>query len=347
MTWPLSELARRLGAELVGPGDHRVSGVRSLAVAGPSHLAFVLDRRSAARAADSEAGALVVPPGVELPGRRLLVSREPRRSLAVALALFHPEPKPGPGIEEGAWVAADARLAEDVFVAAGARVETGAILGAGVAVHAHAVVGAGVVVGAESVVHPHAVLYPGTRLGRRVVVHAGSVIGRPGFAFFRDAEEHLERIPQVGSVVVEDDVEIGANVTIDRATLETTRIGRGTKIDNLVQIGHNAEIGEDCCLIAQVGISGSVTVGKGSTLAGQVGVADHAEVGEGTVVGAQSGVVGRIGGGEWIGYPAIPAAQARRVYGSLPRLPEVVREVRELRRRCEELSRELESRRER
>jgi UDP-3-O-[3-hydroxymyristoyl] glucosamine N-acyltransferase len=175
------------------------------------------------------------------------------------------------------------------------------------------------------------VLYPGTRVGARVEIHAGSVLGSPGFGYLRESDGRQRRIPQNGWVEIEDDVEIGALAAIDRATFGATRIRRGAKLDNFVQVGHNSDIGEDCCLAAQVGVSGSVEVGARATLLGQVGVADHATLAPGAVVAAQSGVVGRIGPGEWIGYPAIPAPLARRAYGLIARLPAMFRELRRLR----------------
>ena len=187
-------------------------------------------------------------------------------------------------------------------------------------------------------------LYPGVRLGCRNRIHSGAVIGSDGFGYDRDAGGVQNKIPQVGTVEIGDDVEIGANITVDRATLGATRIGDGTKIDNLVQIGHNSTIGKHCCLIGQVGLSGSVTLGDYCVLAGQAGVADHVTLANNVIVGAQAGVHRDLGPGPWLGSPAIPADEAYRVYTALSRLPEMRRTLRVLEERLKELERAVESR---
>ena len=336
------EIARllegRLDASAGAEIPPAVDGVGDLASAGALDVAVVFDAVRGETARASDAGLLVAPAGVELGARAVVRVGNPRAALVVLLELFHPRERRAPGVEVGARVAPGARLGEGVFVAAGATVEDGASLGCGVEIHAGAVVGRGVEIGDESILHPNVVVHSGTRLGARVEIHAGSVIGRPGFGYLREDDGRQRRIPQVGRVEIEDDVEVGALCAIDRATLGVTRIRRGTKIDNLVQIAHNSDIGEDCCLAAQVGVSGSVEVGARSVLLGQVGVADHSRLAPETIVGAQSGVVGRVGPGEWIGYPAIPAPLARRAYGLLAKLPELFRELRRLRRAVDEPS---------
>ncbi len=333
----LEELAARLGGRVEGDPKQRIAGIDSLALAGPQDIAVVLSGAWIAAARGSAAAAFVAAPGLAIDARPVVRVDAPRVAMIDLLELFHPRLRRTPGVEPGAWVSPEATLAPDVWVAAGARIEAGAVLASGVEVHAHAVIGRDTSIGTDSIVHPHVVLYPGTRLGARVEIHAGTVIGRPGFGYHRDEEGRQRRIPQIGWVEIEDDVEIGSHCAIDRATFGATLVRRGTKLDNLVQVGHNSEIGEDCCVVAQVGISGSVTIGPRSLLSGQVGVADHAVLDADTRVGAQSGVVGHLTGGEWIGYPALPAAQARRVYGLLARLPELFQEMRRLRRECAEL----------
>ncbi len=338
----LAQLAERLGGEVEGDSRREVEGVDSIALAGTRQIAVVLGAANAAAALASSAAAFVAAPGLALDHRPVVRVAAPRLALIELLELFHPHPPRSAGIEPGAFVAASATLDPSVWVAAGARIEADAVLAAGVEIHAHAVIGRGTTIGAGSVLHPHVVLYPGTRLGARVEIHAATVIGRPGFGYHRDQQGRQRRIPQVGWVEIEDDVEIGTHCAIDRATFGATRVRRGTKIDNLVQIGHNSELGEDCCIVAQVGISGSVEIGARSLLSGQVGVADHAVLDADTRVGAQSGVIGHLTGGEWIGYPALPAPQARRVYGLLARLPELYRELRRLRGECAELRARLD-----
>ena len=261
---------------------------------------------------------------------------DPHLALVQLLHLFHPARRRG-GVEAGAHVAPTACLAAGVFVAAGASVGAGARLARGVEIHAGAAVGDDVEIGEDSVVFPNVTLYPGTRVGRRVRIHAGAVIGSDGFGYLPRADRSLLKVPQVGRVEIGDDVEIGANCTIDRATLEATRIGDGVKLDNLVHVGHNCAVGEHCMLVAQVGISGSVRIGAHSTLLGQAGVVDHVTIEPGSVIGAQAGVTRDVGPGEWFGSPAIPARAARHAYPLIGHLPEQRRQLAALERRCAEL----------
>jgi UDP-3-O-[3-hydroxymyristoyl] glucosamine N-acyltransferase len=238
-----------------------------------------------------------------------------------------------------AVVADSARVAADATVLAYAVVGPDSVVERRAILHPHVVLGPRCRVGEGSVLHAHVVLREDVDVGRGVVVHAGAVLGADGFGYVFDGTGH-RKIPQVGRVVVEDEVEIGANVTIDRATLGATVVGRGTKIDNLVQIGHNTVIGADTIVVAQTGISGSCRVGSRVVLAGQVGLADHVTVGDGAQVGAQSGVHGNVpAGARVLGTPAIPGPEARRTMAALPRLPDLVRTVRALERRVADLER--------
>jgi UDP-3-O-[3-hydroxymyristoyl] glucosamine N-acyltransferase len=278
----------------------------------------------------SRASALVVPAGTVASGRPLIHVAQPRRAFLALLSFFAPGEERGPGVDMRAHVDPDAELGEGSWVGPGAVVEAGARLGARVRVHPHAVVGAGARVGDDTVLFPGVVLYPGVTVGCRVRIHAGSVIGSDGFGYERDAGGVQRKVPQIGTVEIADDVEIGANSCVDRATIGATRIGAGTKIDNLVQVGHNTQVGEHCCVIGQAGLSGSVEVGRFSVLAGQCGIADHVTLAEGTVVGAQAGVHRDIGPGIWHGAPALPAKDARRVFPIVARLPELLRRLKEL-----------------
>jgi UDP-3-O-[3-hydroxymyristoyl] glucosamine N-acyltransferase len=220
-------------------------------------------------------------------------------------------------------------------------IEPRAVIGPHVRLHAQVHVGAGVAIGEATVVHPHVSLREGVRVGRRVVIHAGAVLGADGFGFAFDGTRH-RKIPQVGGVRIEDDVEIGANATIDRATFGDTIVGRGTKIDNLVQIGHNVTVGEHSLLAAQVGVAGSAQIGRGVVLAGQVGVADHARLGDGVMVGAQGGIAGEVEAGTRLwGTPARPIAEARRIAAAQGRLPELLQRVRALEQRLARLAARL------
>ena len=319
--YSLGAIAEKLGGELTGDPTLAVERVREPAAAGHREIAVLFESPSDPSAiAELRASAVVVPHGFprgEGNGHALIRVGDPRAALAALIAMLHPERRPAAGTDPAARVSPEAELGPGVYVGPGACVERGARLGAGTEVHAGSYVGEEVEIGEGSVLHPNVTIYAGTRIGRRVRIHAGTVVGSDGFGFPRGTDGSLRRVPQVGTVVIEDDVEIGANCAIDRATLETTRIGRGTKIDNLVQVGHNAELGKDCCIMGQVGLSGSVRIGDGVTLAGQVGVADHVRIPDGAAVGAQAGVVHDIGPGRWVGSPALPAPLGLRVLAPL------------------------------
>jgi UDP-3-O-[3-hydroxymyristoyl] glucosamine N-acyltransferase len=319
--FPLRELAALVSGQVRGDDSRRVRGVASLESAGPEDLSFLTNARYRAAVASSRAGVLLVGPGVEFPGRDLLIAPEPYVAFATILAYLHPEPEAASGVSPDASVAESARLGRDVAIGPFAVVAEGAALGDGVAIGAGSYVGPHAEVGEATVLHPRVVLYAGTVVGARCILHAGTVLGSDGFGFATSSSGVHHKIPQRGRVVVEDDVEIGANATIDRATLGTTRIGRGTKIDNLVQIAHNNVIGEHCILAAQVGLAGSVTLGRYVLLGGQVGVGDHLTVGERTMVGGQAGVIGDIPAGSVLwGTPAQPRRDYLRQVAALKRL---------------------------
>jgi len=271
----------------------------------------------------------------------VLECRSPQRALIELLTLFFPAPAPAAGIDAAAMVAPDATVDPSASIGALTIVEGEARIGARVRVHALAYVGRGVEIGEDSVIHPHVVLREGVRLGRRVIVHAGAVLGADGFGYMPEGGKH-RKIPQVGGVLVEDDVEIGANATVDRATLGATVIRRGAKIDNLVQIAHNVEIGEDCILAAQTGIAGSSRLGRGAVLGGQVGVADHITVGDGAMLAAQTGVAQDVPPGvKFAGTWGRPLMQARRIWVVEAELPEMATRLRKLERRVAELEARL------
>ena len=334
----LGELAEALQARLEGDPGRRVTGVAPLETAGPDQISFLIDPRYRDAALASRAGAFLAPTDVVgLPGS-ILRCASPQQALIDLVLLFHPRPPIRPGVDPTAVVAAGARIDPTAAVGPLAVVEDGALIGPGVRLHALVYVGPGVRIGDDSTLYPHVTLREGVRIGRRVVIHAGAVLGADGFGFVFDGAAH-RKVPQVGGVLIEDDVEIGANTTIDRATFGDTVVRRGTKIDNLVQIGHNVEIGEHSLLVAQVGVSGSSRLGRGVVLAGQVGVADHVTLGDGVVAGAQAGIPSSIEAGTRVlGSPARPAAQARRIMVAETRLPELLQRVRALEQRLEKLA---------
>ena len=337
----LGELAATLGAKLEGDPDRRVTGVAPLEAAGPEQISFLIDARYRPAAEASRAGALLVADSMSGLPAPLLRSSSPQQALIALLTLFHPAAPPPAGIDSSAIVARDARIDASASIGALAVIGAGAVIGPRVRVHPLVYVGPGVEVGEGSVLHPRVVLCEGVRLGCRVVVQAGAVIGGDGFGYAFDGGGH-RKIPQVGIVVIEDDVDIGANTTIDRAMLGRTIIRRGTKIDNLVQVGHNVEIGEHSIIVAQVGISGSCRLGRGVIAAGQVGFADHLTIGDGAVLGAQAGVPEDVPAGERrLGTPALPILQAKRIFAAQKQLPEMSRRLRAAERRLAELETRL------
>jgi UDP-3-O-[3-hydroxymyristoyl] glucosamine N-acyltransferase len=335
----LGRLAQVLEATLDAHPERVVTGVASLAAAGPDDLAYVGDREHLEPARASRAGAFIAPTdatGLPAPALRC---RDPRLALAAALKLFHPDADAVPGVDGSARVAPGAQVDPTASVGALAVVEAGASIGPRVRVGPLVWIGPGVTIGEDSVLFPHVAIYSGCRLGRRVIVHAGAVIGADGFGFVPGAGGPV-KIPQVGTVVVEDDVEIGANSTIDRATLGETVIGRGTKIDNLVHIAHNVALGERCMLAAQVGIAGSSTLGHDVMLGGQAGVADHVHVGDVSMLAAGAAVMRDVPAGQrWAGRWARPATLAHRIWIAEAQLPDLLRSVRTLERRLAEIER--------
>jgi UDP-3-O-[3-hydroxymyristoyl] glucosamine N-acyltransferase len=333
----LGTLATALGAVLDGDPERVVTGIAPLESAGPDDISFLVDARYRGRALASRAGAILMSrDGADLPAA-MLRAPAPQQALVDLLLMFHPRDTVTPGTHSTAVIASDARVDPTASIGALVVVESQAVIGPGVRIHPLVYVGSGAEIGDESEIYPHVVLRERVSLGRRVIVHAGAVIGADGFGYVPGADGH-RKIPQLGSVVIEDDVEIGANTTIDRATLGATLVRRGTKIDNLVQIGHNVEIGEASIVVAQVGISGSTRVGRGVVLAGQVGIADHVTIGDGAMIAAQAGVASDVeAGAKLAGSPARPLLQAKRIVATEAQLPELVRKVRDLERRLDRL----------
>lgn len=328
----IGELIERQGGVLVqGSTDHRLRGVSLPYLAGREELVFAEDAKSALDALASKAGVVVLRAGlVEVyPAERCVVeSPQPRLWFARAAKLLR-SAQPNSGVHQSAVIGANVELGESVSVGPCAVIEDDARIGARTRIEGGAVVGRGVRVGEYCQIHPRAVLYPGTTLGNWVVVHAGAVLGADGFGYVRNPSTGAyTQFPQQGTLAIEDEVEIGANTTIDRGALGETRIRRGTKIDNLVHIGHNCDIGEDVILVALTGISGSSSVGNGAVIAGQVGIGDHAHVGAGVILGGQAGVLsGKTVTNEGLkpgtvlwGTPARPLPQVLRELAVLARL---------------------------
>ena len=328
----LEKLIETLGGKLVqGSAQQEIDGVSSSEFAGPSDLVFAENADAARRAVDSFAGGIVLPAGcvASYPSERCIVEAEhPRLWFALAARMLKPIPAPS-GIHASALFGAQVELGEGVSVGPAAVIGDHVQIGAGTHIEAGAVVGKHVRIGEFCRIYPRVVIYPGTVIGNWVTVHAGVVLGADGFGYVRDpVTGAYTQFPQQGTLVIEDDVEIGANCTVDRGALGETRIRRGAKFDNLVHVGHNCDIGEDVILVALTGISGSSTIGKGAVLAGQVGIGDHVHVGPGVILGGQAGVFSgktvtneglKAGTVHW-GTPARPLQQVLREQATLARL---------------------------
>jgi UDP-3-O-[3-hydroxymyristoyl] glucosamine N-acyltransferase len=321
----LDELASRLEATLIGGGEGTVTAVQPLDRAGPEDLSFLHNPKYVDQARESGAGAILVRDADVLPGRTVLVCDEPYLALARALELLHPAAAAQPGVHPAAVVAEDADLGTEVSIGPCAVVGPGSRIGDRSVIGAGSVLGRGVVIGRECLLHPRVVVEDGCTIGDRCILHAGVVIGSDGYGFATVGGVH-HKVPQVGIVVLEDDVELGANVCVDRATLGETRVGRGTKVDNLVQIAHNVQVGEGCLLVAQVGVSGSTRLGHHVVMAGQSGAAGHLKIGDRAIIGAQSGVFKDVPDGGFVsGTPARPQREWMRANAGLMRL-ELLRE---------------------
>jgi UDP-3-O-[3-hydroxymyristoyl] glucosamine N-acyltransferase len=327
-TFTLGELAAHAGGRVVGDAERRIHGVRTLEAAGEEHLSFYHNRRYLQAAHESRAGALLVADAGAFPGRDLLVCKDPYAALGKILEVLHAAGRPAAGVHTSAIVAASSQIGEGASVAGHAVIGERVRVGARAVIGACCVLGDDVEVGEDSVLHPNVVVEPGCRVGARCILHAGVVIGSDGFGFATVEGVH-HKIPQVGIAVVEDDVELGANVCVDRATLGETRIGRGTKVDNLVQIAHNVRIGEHSLLVALVGISGSTHLGHHVVMAGQSGAAGHLTIGDGAVVTAKCGVTEDVPAGAMVsGWPSRPHKEWLRAMANLFTLEELRRRVR-------------------
>jgi len=333
----LADLAAELGAEVVGDADHELCGVRPLDTARREDLSFLHNPKYVEEAMSSDAGAILAADPAILPGRNLLVCPEPYLALAHALELFHPTERPESGVHPTAVVADDVVLGDGASIGPLAAVGDGSQIGERSVIGAGSVLGRGVVLGDDCHVHPRVVISDGCRVGDRCIIHPGTVIGADGFGFATVGGVH-HKVPQVGIVVLEDDVELGANVCIDRAALGETRIGKGTKVDNLVQIAHNVKIGEHCLLVAQVGISGSCRVGHHTVFAGQSGCSGHLDIGSGVVLSARAVAIKDVPDGVTLsGFPGRPHREWLKTNANMLRLGGLRQKVKDLETRLAEL----------
>ena len=343
ITKTIAELAEYLGGTVRGDAAIVVNGLAPLERATPDKITFLANPRYASKVAETGAGAVLMTPGGECYGRTVIEMANPYLGFAKLLTLFHTAPHPQLGVLPGAHIAESATLGDGISIYPGACVGNRVSIGAGTVIHSGAIIYEGAAIGEDCVIHANAVIRERCRIGNRCIVQPGAVIGSDGFGYAPDGRGYY-RIPQVGIVVLEDDVEIGANCTIDRAALEVTLIRRGTKIDNLVQIAHNCQIGEDCMIVSQVGISGSTKLGNHVTLGGQVGIAGHLTIGDNVMVGAQSGVPGSLNANAvYSGTPTMPHKEWLRAMAVVPRLPELKKSLSTLEKRIAELESRLGS----
>jgi UDP-3-O-[3-hydroxymyristoyl] glucosamine N-acyltransferase len=326
-------VADLVGGRLLGDGTVRIEGVGPLDRAGPDALSFAISSRYASNLGSSRAGAVLIPEelasGPSGPGTRIVV-RDPYEALVRVIRALFPESAPQPGVDPTARIGAEARLGPDVSIGPYAVIGRSARLGARSRVAQHVTVGDNVVIGEDAVLGPGVVCYAGSRIGNRAVLKAGAIIGGDGFGYLSDRKAHT-RIPHVGGCILEDDVEVGSHTCIDRGSVDDTVIGRGTKLDNLVQVGHNVRIGERCLIMAGVGIAGSTRIGNDAILAGHVGVTDHLMIGDRARIAAKSAIFGDVPpGASFSGHPARPHRQFLRAQAAMYRLAPIVDELEEL-----------------
>jgi len=339
-SWTVAELAAACGGRVVGDGGRRITNIRPLDEAGPDDISYLADPRWARHLDGTGAGAVILKEEKEGAAFAQIIVENPYLAYAqvagvIAEGLY---PREATGVAAGAFVAESASLGEGCSVHPGACVGERARLGKNCTIHPGACIGEDVEIGDDCVLFPNVVVYPRCKIGSRVRVHACAVIGNDGYGFAEGEGKKLVKIPQLGWVEIGDDVEIGPCSTVHRGALGATRIGRGSKLDALVLVAHNVQVGEDVRLVGLVGISGSSEIGDRAVLAGQVGVAGHARIGADVVIGGKSGVSGKLEKpGVYLGSPAMPMDRAKRVIMSMPKLPEMRKDLRDLKKRLAKL----------
>lgn len=345
MSSSLAAWAECVDGRVIGDASIVLTGATTPEVAGPTDIAFLQDSRSAARLVECRAGALVVSVAdAELPEVQRfprIVVADPHQAFVRIVGRIRPLRTSRPGIAHTAVIHSSARLGPQAFVGPSACIGEDVVIGARCQIHAGVVIGAGCQIGDDVVLYPNVVVYPDCRLDDRVIVHANAVIGADGFGY-RFTQGRFEKIPQYGTVHLHSDVEIGACTTIDRGAIGATVIGAGTKLDNLVQIAHNCEIGRHNVFAAQVGLAGSCSSGDYVRLGGQVGCKDHLRFNTGCSIGAKSGLHKDVPAGEtWIGYPATPEAEQKRLVFSLKRVPEMRDDLKALQKQVAQMAAQL------
>ncbi len=325
----LKDIADLIGGEIIGDGEVEINGVSGISEVKEGDITFLSGAKLLKELKSSRAAAVIVDKAVNDIGKPQVIASNPLYAFARLLAHFYVKPHQYKGISEKAVVSEKAAIGENITIYPFAHISDNAAIGSGTVIYSGVFIGVGSIIGNDCVIYPNVTVREGVNIGSRVIIHAGAVIGSDGFGYVFEDGMH-RKIPQVGSVIIEDDVEIGANVTIDRATTGNTIIGRGTKIDNLVQIGHNVRIGSNVILVSQVGIAGSADLGDGVILGGQVGVADHATLEAGTMVGAKGGAMGEMKKGVYSGILPMPHRDWLKAMAVFAKLPELNKKIKEL-----------------
>ncbi|MCX7780154.1 MAG: UDP-3-O-(3-hydroxymyristoyl)glucosamine N-acyltransferase [Negativicutes bacterium] len=332
----VAELAVYLGGIVTGDSDTAITGVTNIEEAGPGDITFAVPPHLD-KAARSRAGAVIIPDSLESFPKPAIRVANPRLAFARLLELYTPPPQVERGIHPTAVIGANAEIGANVAILPYVVIGDDAKIGDNTIIYPHSYIGTATVVGSDTVIYPNVIIREHCRIGSRVIIHSGAVIGSDGFGFITVERRH-RKVPQVGNVIIEDDVEIGANVAIDRATTGSTIVKTGTKIDNLVHLAHNVVIGENCFLVAQTGIAGSAKVGNNVTFAGQCGSAGHLTIGDNCVFAARTAVISDVPPGSFFaGFPARPHKEWLRGEASISRVPELMKKVRELEKRLEQL----------
>jgi len=336
----LREIAERLECRLEGDGDIDIVRVAGIQDAGPGDLTFVANAKYEKALPATRASAVILRHDALTAPCAILRAHDPYLAFARAVGLFTPIERPAPGIDTHAAIAAGAQVGQNVSIGPFVAIGEGTSVGDGTVIHPNVTIGSGARIGADCVIHSNVSIRERVTIGNRVVLQNGAVIGADGYGFVRRGDGTHEKIPQVATVVIEDDVELGANTTVDRPAVGETRIRAGTKIDNLVQIGHGVTVGRNVLMAAQVGIAGSTRIGDDVTFGGQVGVGGHLTIGRGAVAVGQSGVTNSLDAGEMVaGYPAIDAREWRKASVVFRRLPELKRRIEQLEARLADLLR--------
>lgn len=335
ITYRLSKITELIKGTLVGE-DIEISGVASIEKAKEGDITFLFSKKYIDIAKTSEASAFVVSEGISLKDKNVIVVKNPSYAQAVLLNLFYPERKIKNFISDKAFVSESAKLKNNVTIMDFAYIDENCEIEEGSVIYPFVYIGKNVKIGRNVRIFPHAVIMDDTIIGNDVFIYPGAVLGADGFGYAFDGAKYI-KIPQIGKVVIGDNVEVGANTTIDRATMDETKIGEGTKIDNLVMIAHNVEIGKNCVIVGQVGIAGSAKIGNYAIFGGQVGIADHAEIGNNVMIAAQSGVAGKVeDGAKLAGTYAIEFKKWLRIQAILSELPELKKKIDEIIKRSKD-----------